>query len=127
MPKQPFDFSVPPEMKALAEKSVEQARQAFDGFVKVAEQAASGFEQRAKTTGAGAQDVTQKAMAFTEQNVARSFDLAQKLVSAKDINEVLALHAEYVRQQISALSDQARALSQTATELAARTAQNKEK
>jgi S-adenosylmethionine:diacylglycerol 3-amino-3-carboxypropyl transferase len=26
-------FEVPPEMRAFAEKSVEQARQAFDGFI----------------------------------------------------------------------------------------------
>ena len=34
MANQPFDFAVPPEMRAIAEKSVEQARKAFDGFVK---------------------------------------------------------------------------------------------
>ncbi len=37
-------FEVPPEMRALAEKSVEQARQAFDGFISAAHQAVSAFE-----------------------------------------------------------------------------------
>jgi hypothetical protein len=37
-------FEVPPEMRALAEKSVEQARQAFDGFISAAHQAMSAFE-----------------------------------------------------------------------------------
>ncbi len=37
-------FEIPPEMRALAEKSVEQARQAFDGFISAAHRAVSAFE-----------------------------------------------------------------------------------
>src|SRR6184192_3761353 len=42
-------FEVPAEMRALAEKSVEQARQAFDGFISAAHQAVSAFEGHAET------------------------------------------------------------------------------
>ena len=114
MANQPFDFTVPPEMRALAEKSVEQARKAFDGFVSAAERATSELEQRAKATRVGAQDVTHKAISFAEQNVASSFDLAQKLVAARDISEVVKLHADYVRRQMQVLSEQARELGQSA-------------
>jgi phasin len=117
MTQQPFEFTVPPEMRALAEKSVEQARKAFDGFVNVAEQAAGGFERRAEVTRAGAQDIARKAMTFAEQNVASSFDLAQKLFAAKDIQEVVELHSEYVRNQMTVLSEQARELSQSAARM----------
>jgi phasin len=126
MTQQPFEFTVPPEMRALAEKSVEQARKAFDGFVNVAEQAASGFQQRAKATRAGAQDIAEKAMSFAEQNVASSFDLAQKLVAAKDIEEVVAVHAEYVRRQMAVLSEQARVLSQRAAQMSSGRPSSKE-
>jgi phasin len=119
MTQQPFEFSVPPEMRALAEKSVEQARKAFDGFVKTAEEAASGFEERAHTARTSAKDITQKAMSFAEQNVISSFDLAQKLVSAKDITEVVQLHAEYVRKQMEVLSGQAKDLGRSASEMSA--------
>jgi phasin len=114
MANQPFDFTVPPEMRALAEKSVEQARKAFDGFVSAAERATSELEQTAKETRAGAQDVAHKAMSFAEQNVASSFDLAQKLVAARDVSEVVRLHADYVRRQMEVLSEQARELGQSA-------------
>ena len=118
MANQPFDFAVPPEMRAIAEKSVEQARKAFDGFVTAAEQATAGFEERAKAARAGAHDVAQKAMSFAEQNVANSFDLAQKLVAAKDMNEVVQLHADYVRKQMEVLARQAEELSKSATSMA---------
>jgi phasin len=125
MTNQPFDFAVPKEMRALAEKSVEQARKAFDGFANAAEQAAAEFEQKATATRAGAQDVTHKAMSFAEQNVASSFDLAQKLVAAKDINEVVKLHADYVRRQMDVLSGQARELSESAARAGSKTATSK--
>ena len=117
MANQPFDFAVPPEMRALAEKSVAQARKAFDGFVSAAEQATAGFEQKAKVARTGATDVAQKAMSFAEQNVSNSFDLAQKLVAAKDISEVVQLHADYVRRQMEVLARQAQELSQSATKM----------
>jgi phasin len=110
----PFDLAIPPEMRAMAEKSVEQARKAFDGFMSAAEQATAKLEESAKTARAGGQDVGQKAMSFAEQNVASSFELAQKLLAAKDMNEMVQLHSDYVRRQMQLLSEQARELGQTA-------------
>jgi phasin len=127
MTQKPFDFAVPPEMRALAEKSVEQARKAFDGFVSAAGQAASSFEQKATAARSGGQDVTQKAISFAEQNVASSFDLAQKLMTAKDINEVVQLHSDYVRKQTDTLAKQAQELGQTATRMAAESAGKKDR
>ena len=57
-------FDVPPEMRAFAEKSVEHARQAFDGFISAAHQAMSAFEGQAESARKGAKDVTEKAMTF---------------------------------------------------------------
>src|SRR4051812_42377124 len=122
MSKQPFDFAVPPEMRALAEKSVEQARKAFDGFVSAAERATAEFEQSAKVARAGAEDVAQKAMTFAEQNVVSSFDLAQRLVAARDIEEVVKLHADYARRQMDILTEQARELGQSAASAEVETA-----
>ncbi len=67
-------FDVPPEMRAFAEKSVEQARQAFDGFISAAHQAMSAFEGQAETARKGAKDVTEKAMTFAERNIASGFE-----------------------------------------------------
>jgi hypothetical protein len=40
MASDPFEpFSVPPEIRAIAENSVTQARQAFEGFVEAANKA----------------------------------------------------------------------------------------
>ena len=110
-------FDVPPEMRAFAEKSVEQARQAFDGFISAAHQAMSAFEGQAETARKGAKDVSAKAMDFAGKNITSSFDFAQKLVRAKDMQEMLELQASYVRTQMQALADQAKELGQTTSRM----------
>ena len=49
-------------------------------------------------------------LAYTERNVNAAFDLAQKLVKAKDPQEALALQSEYLKAQLEALQTQAREL-----------------
>jgi phasin len=116
------DFEIPGDMRAFAEKSVEQARQAFDTFINAAHQAAANFEGQAASAQKGVLAVSEKAVAFAEQNMAASFDYAQKLVRAKDAQEVMRLHAEYVQAQMAALAEQARELGQTATRAASEVA-----
>ena len=109
------NFEIPAEMRQMAEQSVEQAKKAFDGFIAAAQQAVSNFEGQAAATQTGAKDVGKRAMAFAEQNVASSFEFAQKLARAKDIEEIMRLQAEFVKTQMQTLSDQAKELGETAT------------
>jgi phasin len=107
-------FEIPADMRAFAERSVEQAKQAFDGFISAAHQAVNAFEGQAESARKGARQVTEKAMSFAEKNVANSFEFAQQLVRAKDPQEVLKLQAEFIRGQMQVLADQVRELGETA-------------
>jgi phasin len=107
-------FEIPPEMRAFAERSVEQARQAFDSFISAAQNAVVAFEGHAETARKGAKDVTERAMTFAQQNIASSFELAQQLMRAKDVQEVLKLQTDYVRRQMQALAEQAKELNEAA-------------
>ena len=49
-------------------------------------------------------------LAYTEQNVNAAFDLAQKLVKAKDPQEALTLQSEYMKAQLAVLQNQAKEL-----------------
>ena len=107
-------FEVPPEMRAFAEKSVEHARQAFDGFISAAQHAVSTFEGQAESARKGARDVAEKAMTFAQQNIASSFELAEQLVKARDVQEVMRLQADYIKRQMQLFSEQARELGESA-------------
>jgi phasin len=109
------NFQIPPEMRSFAEQSVEQARKAFETVMDAAQSAVSSFEGQAAAAQAGAKDVQRKAFTFAEHNVDASFEFAQKLLSAKTGEEVVKMHADYVKSQMQTLTDQTRELGQTAT------------
>jgi phasin len=111
-------FEIPAEMRAFAEKSVEQAKQAFDSFISAAQHAVNTAETQATTARTGAKEIGEMAIGFTQHNVASSFEFAEKLVHAKDAQELTALHSDYVQSQIAALTDQAKELSKHVTKLA---------
>ena len=112
------NFEIPAEMRVFAEKSVEQAKLAFDSFVSATQQAVSTAENHAATMRTGAKEAGELAMRFAERNITSSFEFAQRLLHAKDSQEVTALHAEYVKSQIAALSEQAKELSKQAVKMA---------
>jgi len=115
MAKDPSQFfEIPNEMRAFAEKSVDQARKAFDSFMSAAHGTAAALEGQAKAVRKGSEDVRQRAMAFAEQNVTSSFDFAHRLVRAKDLQEVIALQTDYVQAQIKTLTEQAKELGEAA-------------
>jgi phasin len=119
-------FEVPPEMQAFAEKSFEQARQAFEAFMSTANRTVSVFEGQAETTRKGAKDLGTKAMAFAERSIMSSFDLAQKLVRARDVNEMVKLQADYINGQMKVLSEQANELTESTAKMAKEAAQKRQ-
>jgi len=111
------DFEIPAAMRALAEKSVEQARQAFDTFMSAASHAATSADKKAADARAGAKGIGELAIQFAERNIASSFEFAQQLVRATNSEEVMALHSEFVKRQMATLGDQAKELAKEAGKL----------
>ena len=105
-------FEIPKEMRSMAEASFEQARKAFENFLSSAQQTASKIEGHNETLRAGAKDISAKAVGFAEANVQASLDHAQKIMSAKDLGEVMRLHSEYVQGQMKSLAEQASEMGQ---------------
>ena len=110
-----WNLDVPTQMRQFAEQSVEQAKKAVDGFLTAAQKTAATLETQASTAQSSAKDVGQKVMGFAEQNINNSFEFAQKLVRAKDIQEVMALQQEYLQSQMKAMSAQAKDLGSNAS------------
>jgi phasin len=109
-------MQVPPELRAFAEQSVEQAKKAFDSFVVATQRAVTTFEDQAAATQSTVKAIQAKAIAYTERNMTASFDFAQKLLRAKDAEELMRLHADYVKAQVQMLTEQARELGQSAAQ-----------
>ena len=106
-------FEIPAEMKALAEKGIETARQAFHGYLHATEKALGAVES---STGAqaSAREVSRKAMGFAQENVIDNFAFIDKLMRARDLEEVVRLQTEFAQIQAHKLATQTKALSDAA-------------
>jgi phasin len=119
---QPTRFEIPEQMRDAAERSVKQARDAFDQFIDATQKAVAQAEGSAKTVSEGAADISRQSLAFVEDNIAASFDLAQRLVQARTIEEVAALQQEFLRRQMAAAAEQGKTLGEMATRAAGQAA-----
>ena len=118
-------FEIPREMRAMAESSFDQARQAFEKFVAGAQATAGTIEERGATVRAGAKDIGAKALSYAEKNVQASLDYAQALLHAKDLTEIMRLHSEYVQAQMRSLAEQASEMGQIVSRAAVEAAKPK--
>ena len=107
--KGPFD--IPQPMRELAEQSLEQAKKAYNQFMETSRNAQDMLEQSSDTMTSSAKEVQQKAIEYAESNMQAGFDLANKLVLAKDMMEALQIQSTYTRQQMESYTRQVQELS----------------
>lgn len=109
-----FDNLLPPEMRAFAEQGVQNAQKAFDQFMSATQRAVSAFEGQATSAHSNVRGLHHKVLEFSQRNIATAFEFAQRLLHARDGEEVVKLHAEFVKAQVQTLTEQAKELAQHA-------------
>ncbi|KQP34005.1 phasin [Methylobacterium sp. Leaf104] len=103
-------FEIPAEMRAFAEKSVDQARTAVSTFIGTAIKTAEQMQSTSGSVQASMQTVVAKTLDQVQDNAVATFDFAQKLVRTRDLREAMDLQGEFVRNQIANLQAQAKDL-----------------
>jgi hypothetical protein len=98
-------FEVPIEIREYMQKSVRQARGAFEAFSLAAKNAVTPIEP---TLPAGLLEANKKAFSYAEANIYAAFDLAQKLTEAEDPATCFRLQSEFMKAQSEALQTQAK-------------------
>lgn len=109
-------FEIPAEMRDMAERSVEQARMAMEGFVNAASRAMESFDAPAERMGMNPKDMREKTFGMAEANLKATFDHAQKMIRAKDPAEAMKLQMEFMQAQFALMQDQMRQLGVDATQ-----------
>ncbi len=113
------NLEVPNALRELAEKGIDQARQAFEGFIEEARQTVSATQGAAHTAGVRTQDMASHSLQAAEQNVRATLDFAQALTRARSLQEAMQLQADFARSQLAAVQAQATefgGMAQSATE-----------
>jgi len=111
-------FEIPMEMRVAAQRSIEQAKLAFENYVRVIEEATSAFEERFEASQTGAQDVGTKAMKSALQNATSAFEFAQKIVQAKNVMDFIRLLNDFLETQMQVLSEQVKEFGETLSKVA---------
>lgn len=117
----PEQFEIPNNMREMAERSIEQARQAYAQFMDVARQANDMMTKSQEAMSAGALDVQKKAMEYADMNMAASFQFAQQLSKAQDMKDALELQQKFASEQMQSYADQSRELAEMMVEVAQKT------
>jgi phasin len=113
-----FDTAVPEGVRAVAEKTVTQTRQAYDRSCNAFDASLTTFERSLDAAGQGAAAFNRKIVDIARRNVDASFDLATSLAGAKNLTDIVELQSAFWRKQFGALTAQAeevRALSTKVT------------
>ena len=118
-------FEMPTELKAMAEQGIETARQAFQGYLSATEKALGAFET---SSGAHAttRELNRKAMGFAQENLVDNFAFLDKLMRARDAEDVVRLYTEFAQVQAHKFASQSKALSDAAAKSMASMGKNRE-
>jgi phasin len=102
-----LDSSVPEAVRATAEKTVAQTREAYDRSKDAFDASLTTFERSFDASGQGAAAFNRKIIDIARRNVDTSFDLAQSLTGAKTLAHMVELQAAFWRKQFAVLTAQA--------------------
>jgi phasin len=111
--------AIPEGVRALAEKSVAQTREAYDRSLDAFDASVTTFERSFDAAGRGAAVFNRKIVDIARRNVDASFDLATSLVGAKDLADIVELQRAYWQKQFGALASQAEEVRVLSTKITA--------
>jgi phasin len=111
-------FEIADDMRVSAERGIEQAKFAFDNYMRATEKAVSLLETQVEASQRGGLEISKKAMTFAENNVRSAFEFANKIVQANDIQEVFQMQSQFVQAQMQILREQVTSLGETITKAA---------
>jgi hypothetical protein len=99
------------QVRSVMTKNIEQAHGAIANYFQLVEKSISASPL-------GATDQTKTFRNYVERSVAASFGLSDKLLRAKDFQDVLRIQTEFFQTQLKALTEQSKDLCGTATKAA---------
>jgi phasin len=114
-----FDTAIPEGVRVLAERTVDQTREAYDRSTDAFEASVATFEKSFDAAGQGAAAFNRKIIDIARRNLNSSFDLAKSLAGAKSLADMVELQTAYWRKQFVTLTAQAEEVRELSTKVTA--------
>ena len=116
-----LDTAIPECVRALAEKTVDQTREAYHRSTDAFDASVATFERSFDAAGQGAAAFNRKIVDIARRNLDASFDLAKSLAGAKNLTDMVELQAAFWRKQFGIMTAQAEEVRALSTKVAADT------
>jgi phasin len=117
------EFELPEMVRDMAEKSVTQAKEAYDNVKNAAEEATDMMEDTYEATRKGLVEMNLKLIDQAQANTDRAFAFAKELVSAKSFSDAIELQNRFAREQYESFSTQAKDFQAMSKQIANETTQ----
>ncbi|MDX2266301.1 MAG: phasin family protein [Hyphomicrobiales bacterium] len=112
------DFEIPATFREAAQKSVEQAKETYHRISDATRQAQDMVLKSSEAMSAGVKEMQDKALQYAEANINAGFEVASRLVNAKDFTEALEIQGQYARKQMETLTAQTQEMSRLVAQAA---------
>jgi phasin len=114
-----FDTAIPEGVRALAESTVDQTREAYDRSTDAFEASIATFEKSFDAAGRGAAAFNRKIVDIAQRNLSSGFDLAKSLAGAKTLTDMVEVQAAFWRKQFGTMTAQAEEVRELSTKMTA--------
>lgn len=110
-------------LRAVVEKGLVEARAAYSKAKSAADETADAVDGSYAAAKAGVVAINAKALEALRVNVEANFDFVKSALAVKSVADYVALHGEFTRRQIDAITDQTKEIGALAQKLATETAE----
>jgi len=98
------------KMREMAQTTLDKAKEAVSKYMTESQKLREKADSGVRATYTSTKEMNDKAMAFAEANVAAGFELAQRLLRAKDPQEMGAVYQNHLKEQMEKMNAQFREL-----------------
>ena len=98
------------KMREMAQATLDKAKDAVSKYIVESQKMRAKVDSSVQASYSSAKDMNEKAVAFAEANVVAGFELAERLLQAKDPQEMGAVYQSHLKEQMEKMNAQFREL-----------------
>jgi len=98
------------KMREMAQTTLDKAKDAVSKYMAESQKMRAKVDSSVQASYSSAKDMNEKAVAFAEANVVAGFELAERLLQAKDPQEMGAVYQSHLKEQMEKMNAQFREL-----------------
>ena len=98
------------KMREMAQTTLDKAKEAVSKYMAESQKMREKTDSTMRASYSSAKEMNEKAVAFAEANVRTGFELAERLLQAKDPQEIAAIYQNHLKEQMEKINAQFREL-----------------